>query len=58
MQVNFFCGAALEPQPPGKGKDPRARWLNIGDNDTLDEEQLVAWLKQAVHLEGWASFSA
>ncbi len=58
VQVNFFCGSELEPVPPGKGKDPRARWLNIAEGDKLDEEQLVAWLKQAANLKGWASFSA
>jgi hypothetical protein len=57
VQVNFFCGASLEPVPPGKGKDPNARWLNIGEKGTLDEEQMAAWLKQAAHLKGWASFS-
>jgi hypothetical protein len=54
VQVNFFCGSSLDPVPPGKGKDPHARWLNIGEVDHLDEEQLAAWLKQAVNLKGWA----
>jgi hypothetical protein len=58
VQVNFFCGSQLQPPPPGKGKDPNARWLNIAEADALDEEQLVAWLQQAVKLDGWASFSA
>jgi hypothetical protein len=58
VQVNFFCGAALDPVPPGKGKDPHARWLNLAEGDKLDEEQLVAWLRQALKLKGWASFSA
>ena len=58
VQVNFFCGSSLDPVPPGKGKDPYARWLNIGEGDQLDEEQLAAWLKQAANLKGWASFSA
>lgn len=58
VQVNFFCGASLDPAPPGAGKDPNARWLNIYEHDPLDEAQLVAWLKQAARLPGWASFSA
>lgn len=58
VQVNFFCGASLDPVPPGKGKDPNARWLNIEEGQQLDEQQLVAWLKQAATLQGWASFSA
>ncbi len=57
VQVNFFCGAALNPLPPGSGKDPNARWLNIYEGDQIDEAQIVAWLKQAATLPGWASFS-
>jgi hypothetical protein len=58
VQVHFFCGASLDPVPPGKGKDPNARWLNIAEGQQPDEQQLVAWLKQAATLQGWASFSA
>jgi hypothetical protein len=58
VQVNFFCGASLDPAPPGAGKDPNARWLNIYEHDSVDEAQLVTWLKQAARLPGWASFSA
>jgi hypothetical protein len=58
VQLNFFCGSSLDPVPPGKGKDPNARWINIAEGDRLDEEQITAWLKQATHLRGWASFSS
>lgn len=58
VQLNFFCGSSLDPFPPGKGKDPNARWINIAEGDRLDEEQITAWLKQATHLRGWASFSS
>jgi hypothetical protein len=58
VQLNFFCGSSLDPVPPGKGKDPNARWINIVEGDRLDEEQILAWLKQATHLRGWASFSS
>ena len=57
VQVNFFCGAALTPVPPGSGKDPNSRWLNIYEDDEFDELQLVDWLKQASKLKGWSSFS-
>lgn len=57
VQVNFFCGAALDPVPPGGGKDPNARWLNIHEEGALDEAQIEAWVKQAAGLSGWASFS-
>jgi hypothetical protein len=58
VQLNFFCGASLDPLPPGSGKDPKARWLNIYEQDEIDEAQLEAWLKQAATLKGWASFSS
>jgi len=58
VQLNFFCGAALQPVPSGSGKDPNARWLNISEGEALDEAQITAWLKQAAGMSGWASFSA
>jgi hypothetical protein len=58
VQLNFFCGSSLDPVPPGKGKDPNARWLNIAEVDRLDEEQITSWLRQSTQLDGWASFSS
>jgi len=58
VQLNFFCGALLNPVPTGSGKDPNARWLNIYEGDTIDEAQITKWLKQAAKLPGWASFSS
>lgn len=58
VRLTFFCGASLRPRPPGCGKDPNARWFNICEGETLDEDQVTAWLQQAATLPGWASFSA
>ena len=58
VQVNFFCGSALDPVPPGSGKDPKARWLNLREEDQIDEALIEDWLRQASKLNGWASFSA
>lgn len=58
VQLNFFCGSLLDPVPPGSGKDPNARWLNIYEEDQMDEALIESWLKQASNLKGWASFSA
>ncbi len=58
VQLSFFCGASLKPAPIGAGKDPNARWLNIYEKDTIDEEQITKWLEQAAKLPGWASFSS
>ncbi len=52
VKVTFFRGAALQPPPPGKGKDPDARWLDIHE-EGFDEAQMTAWVKQAAKLPGW-----
>ncbi len=46
VKVTFFQGAALRPVPPGSGKDPDARWIDIHEGE-LDEAQLAKWAKQA-----------
>ena len=53
VKVAFFRGAALDPVPPGESKDENVRYLNIYEDDQLDEEQFAAWAKQASRLPGW-----
>jgi hypothetical protein len=53
VKVTFFRGAALQPQPPGSGKDPDARWIDLYEEDGLDEEQMAEWVRQAAALPGW-----
>ena len=53
VKVTFFAGSALKPVPPGGGKDPNVRWVDV-HNDDLDEAQMAKWLKQAAKLPGWA----
>ena len=52
VKVTFFQGAALRPVPPGAGKDPDARWINVQEND-LDETQMAEWVRQAAAIPGW-----
>jgi hypothetical protein len=52
VKVTFFRGADLDPVPPGAGKQPHARWLDVFEDDDLDEAQLVAWIDQARRLPG------
>ncbi|WP_342315859.1 DUF1801 domain-containing protein [Lysobacter sp. FW306-1B-D06B] len=52
IKVSFFNGAALRPVPPGKSKMPRVRYLDIHEDDAIDETQFVAWVKQASKLPG------
>jgi hypothetical protein len=53
VKVAFFRGASLKPVPPGASKDENTRYLDIREDDDLDEAQLVAWVKQAAALPGW-----
>jgi hypothetical protein len=52
VKITFFRGADLDPVPPGAGKQPDARWLDVHEDDDLDEAQLVAWIDQAARLPG------
>ena len=52
VKVAFFRGASLRPLPPGQSKHKDVRYLDIHEDDQLDEAQLVAWVKQAAALPG------
>lgn len=53
VKVAFFRGAQLRPPPPGASRQPEVRYLDVREDDTLDEAQLAAWAKQAAALPGW-----
>ena len=55
VKVTFFRGAALRPPPPGESKHVDVRYLDIFEDEPLDEDQLVAWLRQASKLPGWGA---
>jgi hypothetical protein len=52
VKVAFFRGASLHPLPPGESKQKDVRYLDIHEDDQLDEAQLTAWVKQASLLPG------
>jgi hypothetical protein len=52
VKVAFFRGASLRPLPPGESKQKDVRYLDIHEDDELDEAQLAAWVKQASRLPG------
>jgi hypothetical protein len=52
VKVAFFRGAALRPLPPGESKQKNVRYLDIREDDELDEAQFAAWVKQASLLPG------
>jgi hypothetical protein len=51
VKVAFFRGTSLRPMPPGESKQKEVRYVDIYDG-AFDEEQFVAWVKQASKLEG------
>jgi hypothetical protein len=53
VKVAFFNGAALRPLPPGESKHKDVRYLDVRENDSLDEAQFASWVKQASRLPGW-----
>jgi hypothetical protein len=52
VKVAFFRGTSLRPVPPGPSKHEEVRYLDIHEDDPLDEAQLAAWVKQASRLPG------
>jgi hypothetical protein len=52
VKVAFFRGTSLRPVPPGQSKQKEVRYLDIHEDDQLDEAQFAAWVKQASQLPG------
>jgi hypothetical protein len=52
IKVAFFRGTSLRPVPPGESKQKELRYLDIHEDDQLDEDQFAAWVKQASQLPG------
>jgi hypothetical protein len=53
VKVTFFRGTSLQPLPPGASKHEDTRYLDIHEDDALDEAQLTRWMKQAAAVPGW-----
>ena len=54
VKVTFFKGASLNPIPPGgTSKSQDGRWIDIYEDDKLDEAQMASWVKQAAAVPGW-----
>ena len=52
VKVAFFRGSSLRPPPPGASKHEEVRYLDVSEDDELDEAQFVSWVKQASRLPG------
>jgi hypothetical protein len=53
VKVAFFRGTSLRPVPPAASKHKDVRYLDIRENDKLDEAQMATWIRQAAGLPGW-----
>ena len=52
VKVAFFRGASLTPIPPGESRSQETRYLNVHEDDEIDEAQLASWVKQASQMPG------
>jgi hypothetical protein len=52
IKVSFHQGSRLEPLPPGTSKQAAVRYLDIYEDDVLDEGQFIDWMQQASRLGG------
>ena len=52
VKVTFFRGTSLRPLPSGESKQKEVRYLDIHENEPIDEAQLTDWIKQASQLPG------
>jgi hypothetical protein len=52
VKVTFFRGTSLTPIPPGASKQKEVRYLDIKEDEPLDEAQFVDWVTQASQLPG------
>ena len=52
VKVAFFRGTSLHPLPPGESRHPEVRYLDLHQDDPIDEAQLAAWTQQASRLPG------
>lgn len=52
LKLTFFNGTSLDPVPPGPSNMKNVRYLDIREDDDIDENQLAAWIKQASQLPG------
>jgi hypothetical protein len=53
IKVTFFKGTSLKPMPPVPSKVKGTRYVDIREDDELDDAQMAKWVKQAAALPGW-----
>ncbi len=53
VKVAFFRGVSLRPPLRGESKSAAVRYLDIREGDSLDEDVVTSWIRQASKLPGW-----
>jgi hypothetical protein len=53
VKLAFFRGRSLRPLPPGESRNDDTRYLDIHEDDQLDQELVASWIMQASKLPGW-----
>jgi hypothetical protein len=53
VKVAFFRGTSLRPVPPGESKHKEVRYLDIHEDDKLNEREMASWIRQASSILGW-----
>ena len=53
VKVAFFRGTSLRPVPPGESRHKEVRYVDIREDDPLDEARMATWIRQAAALPGW-----
>jgi len=53
VRVAFFRGKLLRPLPPGESKVKDVRYLDIHEDEQIDEKLVANWIRQAAELPGW-----
>ncbi len=48
----FFRGVSLRPVPPGESEQAEVRYLDIFEDDPIDETRFADWLRQASEMPG------
>jgi hypothetical protein len=46
VKVAFFRGTLLRPLPPGESQQKEVRYLDIHEDDPLDEKQMATWIRR------------
>ncbi len=53
VKVAFFRGASLTPRPPGPSRSGETRYVDLSENDAVDDARMESWIRQAAALPGW-----